>query len=268
MKRITVYVNTKDRSTEIALLLQSLRTQQYKCWDLIILDESEQPIMNQYFIQLLVNQIKLENHYVRYHHNTLRLGVCHARNMIISLDYFDNPLSLRLDDDVIIESDYLTKLSHVISKGYDIASGVTPLIGRPTIKRHISHVMPIINRKKFDKFGNIISYGDDCGHKYIENKIIPANEFRSCALMKKVVVDKIGYENNLSPTGFREEAFFSLRAQWQHKFKIGVHTTAMAYHFASPAGGCRSGDYGQRVQSDNSYFYKWVKKMYKKFGDL
>ncbi|GAG87709.1 unnamed protein product [marine sediment metagenome] len=85
--------------------------------------------------------------------------------------------------------------------------------------------------------------------------------------MKKEVVKTIKYENNLSPTGFREEAFFSLRAKWAG-FQIGVHTGAIAYHLQSPSGGVRDKDYAARVQSDDEYFKKWAKEMYNKNGGL
>ncbi len=154
-------------------------------------------------------------------------------------------------------------------KDFDIASGVTPLIHSPTPKKK-RYDKPIINEKRFNKKGDIIHYGDDCGYLYEDSNSvgIPANEFRSCALMKKEVVKKIKYETNLSPVGFREEAFFSLRAQWEGGFKIGVDTNAIAWHFQSPNGGCRNADYVNMVQSDDKYFKKWAKKMYKKYGDL
>lgn len=265
MKRTTIHVCTKDRPSELALLLQSLRTQTYQAWDLLILDDGQNDLSNNYFIQCLLNRIKIEGHYVHVYKNKTTMGVCFARNKCIEIDYFDNPYNCRLDDDVILDPDYLEKLLKVISKGYDIASGVTPMIGQSDV------ILPVevdkLNVKKFNKQGDIIKYGDDCGYQYSESKILPADEFRSCALMKKKVTDIISYPNNLSPTGFREEAFFSLSAKWKG-FKIGVHTQAIVWHFATPSGGVRSEDYQQRVNSDNTYFFKWAKKMYKEHGDL
>jgi GT2 family glycosyltransferase len=265
--RVTMHIAVRERATELALLLQSLRTQTFKDWDLVILDGNSQPIETNHFLMSMINRIKLEGHYVALFREILNLGVCNARNKLIELDYFDNDFICRLDDDVVLEPDYLEKLLKVINNGFDIASGVTPLLGNQIIKRNSKFIGAIINKKIINKAGEITYYGDDCGFQYIDERIIEAHEFRSNALMKKEVVKKIKYETNLSPTGFREEAFFSLRAI-KEGFRIGVNTAAIAYHIQCPSGGVRSNDYAQRVNSDNEYFKKWTKKLIKKAGNF
>ncbi len=261
-KRITIHVATRNRHTELALLIQSLRTQTYTAWDIVIIDESKLMITASHVLTHLINRIKLENHCVKIYHNPSPSGVCDARNLAIKHDYFNNDYICRLDDDVIIEPDYLEKLVNVINEGYDIASGVTPLVGTIEFKRSIKHISPIINKKILDDEGNITYYGDDCGYSYNEHAILPAHEFRSNALMKKEVADKIKYPRNLSPVGFREECFYSFKSQIAG-FNIGVDTQAIAYHLVSPAGGCRFPDYADKVNSDHTYFIKWVKQKFK-----
>lgn len=260
-KKVTIHVCNKDRHSELALLLQSLRTQTYKEWDLCILDESQTPIEHCHFLMMLINRIKLEKHYVNIIRNENSMGVCYARNKIIENDYFNNNYTCRVDDDVILDSKYLDKLFSVIHVGYDIASGITPVCGQPLFKRQNKKVKPIINKKEINSRGEITKHGDDCGYGYIEEEIISAHEFRSCALIKKEIIDKIKYPTNLSPVGFREEAFFSFKAQ-SLGYKIGVHTGAIAWHLVAPSGGVRYPDYQDKVKSDDNYFKKWVKEMY------
>ena len=266
-KRITIMVASKDRHSEIALLIQSLRTQTYQGWDLVILDECQTPIEVCDYLAKLLNRIRLENHCVKVFKNEVSLGVCNARNMLIKLDYFNNPYVARLDDDVILESDYLKRLVDVIEiNGYDIASGVTPLLGSPDVIRNADEIGFVINEKEIDQEGNIVKHGDDCGYTYNKSKIFPTHEFRSNALMKKEVLDAgVRYPTNLSPVGFREEAFFSFSAQYKG-FKIGVDTSAVAYHLVTPSGGCRFIDYADKVQSDDKYFRKWVKEKFESEG--
>lgn len=266
-KRISIHIATKDRHSELALLLQSLRTQTFKNWDLVILDESQTSIMHNSFIPLLLNMIKLEGHYVNIKQNDVHLGVCNARNMLIDIDYFNNDFVCRLDDDVIIEPDYLSLLLDVIKNGYDIASGITPIAGHPLLLRDVKHVKPIINKKEFDQDNNLIKQFDDCGYGYLQPEILPTHEFRSNALMKKEVVDNVKYPKNLSPVGFREEGFFSTKALMKG-YKIGVHTKAIAYHFRTPSGGCRYANYNDLVISDDTYFKKWLKDQLDWEGDI
>jgi len=265
--RITIHVGIRERAAEPALLFQSLRTQTYKKWDLVILDSNSQPIENNHFVMCIVNRIKLENHYVNIIRDDNPKGVCSARNQLVTEDYFNNELICRLDDDVVLETDYLGKLINVIKKGYDIASGITPLMTIPEFKRNINKVLPIMNLKEFDKKNNLVKNIDDCGMAYTDNIIAPAHEFRSNALMKRKVARKIKYEKNLSDSGFREEAFFSLRALW-HGYKIGIDTSAIAYHIQCPIGGVRAINYQEKIISDDKYFTKWAKKMRTKHGNL
>jgi len=234
-KRISLHIATRNRPSELALLLQSLRTQSIQNWDLVICDESQKPMQTNFIIDRILNQIRIENHYVHIFHNSDRFGICNARNLLIEKDYFNNQLICRLDDDVIIENNYLELLYNVIKEGYDIASGITPALGIPTQKRKIKTVLPTINKKEFDEENNLIKQNDDCGYDYLEKcqEVIPTHEFRSCAMMRKQVTDAIKYPDNLSKIGFREEGFFSTKAI-QYGFKIGININAKALHFQSP----------------------------------
>jgi len=267
MEKITIHVCTKNRPSELAILLQSLRTQKHTAWDIVIHDESETSINNIHYLYMLLNRIRLENHSVNIIRNNLSQGVCFARQNCIDKDYFGNKFIARIDDDVLLDSDYLEKLMTVIDAGYDIASGVTPHIGYPEVIRSITKVEPIINEKIINADGELIKNGDDCGLCYDEEKILPTHEFRSCALFKKEVLDKIRYPDNLSMVGFREEGHLCLKAQIEG-FKIGVHTGAKALHFQTPSGGVRDPQYGQKVQNDDKYFKKWVKDNKEKLGFL
>ena len=67
------------------------------------------------------------------------------------------------------------------------------------------------------------------------------------------------YEKGLSLTGFREEAFLSLRARMLG-YTCMVDTGAVAWHAPAQSGGCRSQDYETRVRNDDNAFKKWARK--------
>lgn len=282
--RITIQVATRDRHSELGLLLQSLRTQIYKEFDIIILDDaSGMKVTDSGFLMALINRIKLENHKVKLLRNDFSNGVCAARNKLIESDTYNNELVCRLDDDVILEPDYLERLINVINKGYDIASGVTPLIAYPELKRenkfighidlcnndlgHIKH-HSIINKHTLNKKGELIEAKDECGYCYVYEGIYPTHEFRSNALYKKEITDKgVRYLKTLTHTGFREERIFSYQAQILD-YRIGVDVQAVVYHFSTPSGGVRSVNYAENVALDEQTTNKWIKKQYKKHGDF
>lgn len=269
---IDLAICTRDRVTELTLLLESLR-HQTEGFDIFILDDaSGTPLMNFHFFVKTVNQLKIEGHKVVVLRNEISQGVCAARQKLNDyiIKHSKNEYVCRLDDDVILEETYLSRLLFVIRAGYDVASGVTPVFGQPEMKREIKFVSPIINKHSFDSEGNLIEQRDDCGFSYLEEEtslILPTHQFRSCALFKREVVEKIKYEENLSFVGFREEGFYSFRCLIEG-FKIGVDVQAKAWHLVAPSGGTRSGEYAKNVQLDDETFRKWCKRKFKEKGDF
>ena len=154
MTKISIHICTKDRATELGLLLQSIRTQTYQNFNILILDESSNSqVMQFYFIQYLIQRLKLEGHDVKLIRNEIPVGVSMARQQLVDyyMEHCNEPLSCRLDDDVIIQPDYLEKLVEVINKGYDIASGVTtPFIG-PDIRKALNRLDNIELKRTADR---------------------------------------------------------------------------------------------------------------------
>lgn len=270
MHKIDIMLCTKDRPSEVALLLQSLRTQTFQDWDLFIMDDrSGIPIQQYYFIQMIINRLKLENHVVTLLRNEIPLGVTRLRRNVMEkiMEVGNGDLVLRLDDDNLLEPDYIERLVKVIDSGYDIASGVVPHAGYPFIKRNTKFVKPFISDVRLNNVGEIVYFGDDCGCEYIEKEIIPSVNFRSMALIKKDVHKKVLYEDHLGFCSYREEQWFSFRALLEG-FKIGVDTGAVAYHLMTPSGGERTQEYSNGLQTNHILLSDFCKKIYKEKGDF
>jgi len=267
---VDVMVANKDRHSEVALLLQSLRTQSFQSWSLFLLDDaSGLPITQCHFLMNLINRIRLEGHVVKLYRNDISTGVCAARNLLIDRVREENigDLCLRLDDDCILEPDYIARLVKVIDCGYDLASGVVPLLGMPQVVRNVHSVLPVINRHSFDNEGNLVENKDECGYCYDGEAVVLTPHFRTNALYRKEVHEKVRYPENLTPVGFREEAFFSVKALLSG-FKLGVDAGAVAFHLQTPSGGVRRTDYVQCVQTDELTWREWLKKKFLEKGDF
>ena len=266
--RITCHICSKDRHSELGLLLQSLRTQTFQNFDIIILDDASGTLItNCGFLVSLLNRMKLENHKIKLIRNNTSFGCCYARNKCIEEDDFDNEFTLRLDDDVILKENYIQKLLYVIEAGYDMASGVVPLLFTPELKREIKFVLPIINEHKLDEQGNLIMNKDDCGYCYLENQIIPTHQFRTNCLYKSEINKKVRYPDNLTTVAFREEGFFSFKSIVEG-YKIGVQTGAVCYHLQTPSGGNRRPDYAECVKIDEQTWREWIKKQFEIHGNF
>jgi|TARA_R100000501_G_scaffold10294_1_gene20271 glycosyltransferase involved in cell wall biosynthesis len=266
---VIIHVCVKDRPTELFGLLQSLRTQTYQNFNILILDDgSSTRLDSHYFIQYIINRMTLEGHEIKVIRNELPSGVSMARQTLVdySLKNGKEEFICRLDDDVLVESDYIEKLFEVLNEGYDLASGITTPIMQPEWKRDVKYVTPLIGECRLDEEGNLIMNGDDCGYGYYERAIIPAHHFRSCALYKKEIHESgADYNSRLTKHGFREEQLFSFKVII-NGYKIGVHTQANALHLCCPSGGERSTtnltDCNQEIFEDS------VKKMFEKHGNF
>ena len=269
MTETAILINVKDRPTEIAMLLESLHFQSYQDFDVFILDDfSGTPLTNYHFFNCMVNLVKRKRK-VFMRRTEFPFGVSKARQEIVDWaikgDYKE---FLRIDDDVVLEEDFLYRLLKVLSKGYDIASGVTPPMAQPTFIRDLKYIKNIVNRVILDKEGNYILNADDCGYNYTDSIILPAHHFRSSALIKREVHEKVKYyPTKLSKHGFREEQIFSYKAQMQG-FKIGVDLGAIAWHQMTPSGGERFPESNELIKQNQEILVEFTKEHKDKLNEL
>jgi len=260
MNETAVLICVRDRPTELALLMQSLNTQTYKDFDIYVLDDcSGTPLQSYHFFNCL-NSILKQNHRVFIKRTEFCEGVSNARQKIVDWVRgmpFKYKYYARLDDDCILTEDYLERLIKVIKEGYDLASGVT-IPCQPSLKRDPKFLKGIVNRVILEE-GNFIMNGDDCGMEYTESVILPAHHFRSCALYKSEIHDKVNYvPTTLSWHGFREEQIFSFRLIMEG-FKIGVDTGAVNYHQNTNSGGERSTQTPENIDFNQKMLEEFTK---------
>ena len=244
--KIALLLSSKDRAGEMGMLLTSILCQTYKNFSIYLQDDASQvPLMNFYFIQNLINRLKLNGHVVLFRRNENSIGISRMRNSMVkwALEEDDNcSLFFRGDDDCIMEPDLLERLVRAIDsrENVELVSGLTPPLGHPNMKRNTKFVKPFISEFKVDEMGNILQIGDDCGWLYLQKELIPSQHFRSYALYKKTIHTEknIWYAENLTFAGWREEEFLAMQIIAQGGI-ILVDTGAINWHMLTPSGGNR-----------------------------
>lgn len=262
--RIDINICTKDRHSELALLLQSLRTQGFQDFDIQIVDGSQTPVISNLFLAHILNRLKLEGHNILIEREIIP-GVCEARNQCFNLG--TNPFILRIDDDSICEKDYIQKLVNgiLISDNIGAIGGIVPIMLNSNFKRN-----PILYSKLseiiLNEDGDIVELGDDLGFEYLEsNSYLEADHLRSSFLFKRKVANEIIneygalYDTAYGLSGFREETDLSLKIKMKG-YDLMVDTNAICWHLHCPSGGVRAEDYNQRVMSGDVRLKKQIKK--------
>jgi len=248
------------------LLLQS-----HKEWDLILVDSSNPATTDWKYNSDIIGRIKLGGHRYKYVRDDTNKGVAHSRNVAIKEDDF-NDVCIRIDDDSILDIDYIKNLASTYEKktkeGIKVGGigGVVPLLGAPVWERN-SKDIKMLNEVKFNIEGTEFTLGDEGAFTYYPNVIVESHHLRSSFLFSK----KAAFEGGLHPeyygmTGFREETDFCLRMLMKG-YKFFTDTSAICWHQMAPSGGVRTKDYREQVRRCDEHFKKLVIK-WRKNGRL
>lgn len=275
--RVTVIVPTKDRPKTLHGFLCSMAAQTYKDWELVIIDDSEDPEWHRNQgadpTRLLFEVLAGMGHRVR----VVRgggLGIPAAYDL--GLQMCETPLALRQEDDQVLESDYL----EILVNEYDristkvpqalLGRGVGAIAGLDLNPRGRMFRGPVINP---DSLKNYFFWGRGLNN---EAGLIPDDDQRSPVVSKfaayRVFVlhgmwlfnvaalqEAGGFSKILGTLGHREETEASLRLEWEG-WSLWLAPKAVAYHLE--AGG------GSRIQSkarwthlkhiDETRFQAWL----------
>lgn len=260
--RVSVHVATCDRPTELSILLNSLRNQTFKDWDLIIVDEGSQSINNFKYVTDILNRIKLDKHAIKYVKNDVKKGISHARNLCIKNDEW-NDVFIRIDDDSIPNLDYIERLVSVYLNNKNCAvGGLVPPFNSPEFYRDCTG-MKVFNKIKF--FEDHVEITDDGGYVWLPEKVIPSDHLRSSFLFPREA--GLHTENIGGNIGWREETVFTMNMKW-NGIKLLTDTGAICFHSHGRSGGARlpPQEYEDVRRRNEEWFQKWAMRNYKKRG--
>ena len=268
--RVSVHLLTKDRPTEASILLNSLRHQTFKDWDLVIWDEGKESINNYKYVTDVLNRIKLEKHSIFYTKNNLKKGISHARNMCVETDRF-NDVFIRIDDDSVCEPDYIERLVSVYlnnkkKDGKDCCvGGLVPPFNSPEFYRDCTN-MKVFNKAHFDENG--IYRNDDGGYVWLPHRIIPSHHLRSSFLFTRKIWEDVGGFKLSSNIGWEEETLFCFEAIYKG-YKLFTDTGAICFHAHGRSGGARlpTAEYEELRKRIEDAFQKRMKRLYMREGN-
>jgi len=244
--RIGIQIITKNRPDYLSVLLTSLKVQTIKNWDLFILDNSDKPLTESHLVMSIIERLMFEGHRVIIG-RSLEKDTGELRSAVLDVDNCE--FGCRIDDDSLIEPDYLEKLFNTIKKDKKIGAvgGLVPILRNEKI---YLPKPPIVNRVSeywdVDEMSSLYFYNH---HEPIE-----ACDLRSSFMFRNDIVKKLRPAICYGPTGYREETDIVLRIGMSG-YKIFLHPDAVCWHIIALSGGTR-GNQVEDVKWNNTRKFK------------
>jgi len=238
---VTVGIPTKNRYDHLAVTLYSIINQTQKPSEIIIVDDSDNPLDIREF-SLYKNLLKLTEDFgikwkVLYGQ---KKGQHHSHQLI--QETAENSLIFRIDDDEAAEPNTLELLLSCM--GQEVGA-VAPAVMLPyadelpewleTNHLHTINTQPNVQWYKFDD-------------------ILEAQHLYSCFLYRKGIVD---FDLTLSPVAHREETIFT-HSIYREGYKLLINGSARVWHFRAEVGGIRSHNQKDFYDNDEKIFQGYL----------
>ncbi len=257
-ERFEICVPTRGRLPNLMLLLQSLRTQTIQNWDITILDDNdpENILTNFYNFKVMLNLLHLEGH--RWHVvRGFQTGFQSIHNILMTSSRHD--LILRLDDDVLLENDYIEKLYRVMqdkSKQAAACGGVYPVPNQNQTDKYYMTEKDLKQAKQ-NKFESLKQR-----FLHREPKVEEVICLYSCWFYRRqAVINAGGFPTDISPLGEKEDTDTTFRL-YCRGYKLFLHLGAVGWHFMTPSGGIRTEQEDEkRRQWFNHDVNKWKERL-------
>jgi GT2 family glycosyltransferase len=248
MKDLLITIFTHNRPEYLALNMASLRTQTFKSWDLLVVDDysdtrvSENPLINS-----LYNRITDDGHNVRFYRNDSNLGIAKSRKKLIedSMMIKDYAFVFDLNDDHFLEPNCIELMMQTMKSNDKIGcvGSCSPMFWwtKEQRFRKFADWKDRINNITFDKNsapylhrGVDWCYVDDSG-KLLTTPI----KVEHCSqFIWRTGVELGKLPEEYSVVGFTEETDFSLRFR-RAGYVLLFQPNAINWHLCSPKGGIR-----------------------------
>ena len=265
-ERIGLHVLTRNRPEYLYGLLITIWRQTIQNWDLVIVDNSDEWVEEKKYIRDIVERIRLEGHRVIVHRNMdaeLRTNIGGSRNLAIEMD--DCEFCCRIDDDSLLEPDWLERLYTIIIKDEKIGGvgGLVPYTGIQYYRQTPRPFNPIFKDKNEQW-----QFSDDGHFRFEGEEVIESHHLRSSFMFRRKAAIEAGmHDVNYGSTGFREETDICLK-MIDKGYKLYTDIQALAWHMFAFSGKDRQDKGEQKMQkqmNNEIYFRKKFNPMFEDF---
>jgi len=251
-KPASVIICTRNRTQDILRCLPSLAAQTYRHFELIIVDSSDIPIIEDGSSVQAMNQFKP---YFKYLHSAP--GLTLQRNK--GIDIATGEIIYFFDDDVVLEPNYLAIMQETFAKHATCVGGMGSIINMqlpmPIIWR-LFHQLFLLQR---DYAAGMFTLSGMPTHAYGNNIFMHVELLGGCCMaFRKSVLNKHRFDETLQRYAYMEDADISWRVSQEGP--LFYQPAAGLYHYASPV--ARDSAVENRAMFMRNYRYLFFKNVY------
>ncbi len=251
----SVIICTRNRIDDIICAIKSLKKQTKQPQQLIVIDSSDQQLINKPPFKAIFNTQQFPNTELIYRHT--KPGLTYQRNIGISCVTSD--ITYFFDDDVILDPAYLKQMNSAFSNNQKYMGGMGTVTNMPAKKNDVYRLIRIIFFLQRDYASGNFTFSGMPTHAYGLQKLKQVEvlggccmAFRTCTLKKDVFDEKLyGY-------AYMEDCDISRRISYNAP--LFFNPAAKLQHFSSPIN--RDAVVENRAMYIHNYSYLFFKNMY------
>lgn len=231
--QISIIIPTYNRVEDLNKCLDSIRFQTILPKEIVIVDDSDN---NE--IQDLLEHIKIEfkekSIFLKYIRNKKEKSLAIARNT--GIEYTAGDIILFLDDDVILDKDYIKQILKVYEKHPD-ALGVQGYITNIDFNRFWNTVHKIDLSGHFERNKCRVQTSTDATYPYLLNDVILCQWLSGANhSYKRNIFQNFRYDENLKKYSYKEDVDMSYRIFKVHPNSLFITPHAKLIHNLSKEG--------------------------------
>lgn len=236
---IEIGISTRDRPQYLLALLVSLHTQTYQDFDITIVDQNVATprVEQELALQSMISLLRHTDHTVRVMEENPK-GAAYGHNQV--LYNTRHKLILRVDDDIILDSDFVQRVYATLTtyREDETVGAVGGVYLNPSVPMHDQ---TYDSDTKENLIQNGMTIRDDTGgcqtHYHLDDRIMSVTDLYSTFLYRTEIMRIAGgFDESFGSACYFEDTDGSYKIYMQG-YSLFVDPQAIGYHFKAQYGG-------------------------------
>ena len=231
--QVSIIIPTYNRVNDLEETLDSIVSQTTLSKEILIVDDSNNDEIEN-LIEYRKKEFEEKEILLKYIRNKKEKSLTIARN--IGIENAIGDIILFLDDDVVLEEDYITEILRIYEK-YPNAFGVQGYITNIILSKFWNRIYKILFLSHLEKNKCRVIPSTNTTYPYLLDKVITCQWLSgSNHSYRRNILQRFKYDGNLKRYSYKEDVDLSYRVSKQYRNSLYITPYAKLVHKASEGG--------------------------------